>query len=421
MMASRADIERRLYEEQAAQQYGPPVSMMPKPKVKKASPYAAAKAAAAPKPDPGQVQPNFAAVPTISMDPFDQPELSAPVALTGAAPIGRGPGAQDLLTNKFSKDRARQKQVNVYQDPEEYRQHLETVMSSPLMKELAQGADRFKQLREDYLKNAPQQTDLSPVMAFADYLAKGKGNAMAGYKRPAGYEETVSRLGDLSSAEQKARQMEAQLAYEQAGGLKKGEDQAQVKEGIDKGRVQGYKQPNPMAGMNNPLNQALAIQRAFQSLPTYKDAEKEVTSAQAMRDIMSNPSWVSDFALRGQMLQSMKIAPISEKEMAEFGMGSPDLFNKIHNIVKGLSAGRTLSPLDYKAIEEFAAQREAYGRKKMEAVQSSFAQGISPYSPLINERGIHGITNPAVPPQVSQQPGAESEDDKAFKKLLEKF
>jgi hypothetical protein len=393
----------------------------PAPAKKPKNPYSLkAVPVPAPVPQPGQVQPDFSEV---SLDPFDQAPPSTPLSLLAPAPAARGPGAQDLRTDKMSRDYARGKTLNVYQEPAEYNMHLRTVMDAPLMQELAAGADRFKGLREDFLKNAQNQTDLSSAMAFADFLSKGKGNALAGYKRPPTYEDLVGQLGSLIGEEQKSRQNIAQLAQSQAGGLKKGQEEAQVKTGVDADRAQGFRTPTPRSAFpgGNPLNQALGIQRAFQSLPPYKDAEKEISSAQLIREIAKNPNWVSDFNLRGQMLQAMKLSPISEKEMAAFGMGSPDLFNKVRNMISQASNGRTLSAQDYKALDEFASRREEYGRRKMEDIQSSFASGLSPYSPMIGQEGIMGITRPSIPQVAPPAVEQESESDRKFNKLMERF
>lgn len=424
-MASRADLEKGLYQEQASGRFGPPApknvysSARSRPKAKPA-----ARSAAVPAPNPAPAQPSFPEA-TISLDPFDQSQLGMPAELIGLAPMGRGPGAQDIRATKFAQDQSRGKSLNVYQDAGEYEKHLETVMGSGLMKDLAAGAERFKGLREDFLRNAPQQTDLSPTMALADYLAKSKGTASAGYKRPGSYEDMVKQLGNLMGDEQGARQNVAQLAFQQSGGLKSGEEQAQFKTGVDRERQQGYKTPQPRSqfpGGGNPLNQALAIQRAFQGLPPYKEAEGVLANAQSMLKALQNPSWISDQALRGQVLQGMKLSPISEKELAEFGRGSPELINRIKNMFTTVSSGRTLSPQDYKALEEFALRSSEYATHKMDIVQSKFAEGLGPYAIGVGgSSGIKGITNPSIsPPLPKQDQGPNPADDK-FNKFLEKF
>lgn len=418
-------IEKKAREES----YGPPNPYTSLQKRQEAAKAAAPKSAPAKKSLPAKRAASIALaapppveVAPISLDPMDALPPAMPAALRGMPALKTGPGAQDMRSDKYGQDHQRGKSLNVYQDPSEYFNHLNTVMQAPLMQDLARGAEGYKDLRTDFLKNAPIQADLSSVMGFADYMADGKGTARASYQKPGSYNDMVGKLASLMGEEQGARQQMAQLAFQQAGPLKKGQEEAQVRTQSETGREQGYRTPQPRSassGGGNPLNQALAIQRAFQGLPPYKEAEKEIQIGQSMREIVRNPNWLSDFSLRGQMIQAMKIAPVSELEMKQFGMGSPDLFNKIRNMVGSVSSGRTLSPQDYKALEEFAAKREQYGRKKMEMIQTKFAEGLGPYSVNIPESGIMGITNPSISPNVGGgQDPAESEDMKSFDKKM---
>ncbi len=235
-------------------------------------------------------------------------------------------------------DYGRGKNLNVYQEAPEYQQHLNTVMESPQMQGLSQGVEQMKQLRGDFLRNMPQQTDLSPVMALADFLSKGKGNAQAAYKRPSSYEDVTSRISGLLGEEQKARQQTAQLAYEQAGGLKKGTEEAQIKTGMDTGRDQGYKIPQPhQAAIMVPFNQGQAIGNTYEKVA--KDANDAIRTALETRKKLENPGWYTSNALKGSIVQSIGVNRITQNELFLLGGGSQDFLSQVDRAFQKASSG----------------------------------------------------------------------------------
>lgn len=355
---------------------------------------------------PGETQPNM----IVMDDPFSA-SLPIPSGIQSMPMPYSGPGSFDKRGQKVSQDAARQAQRHVYKTPDEYYSQLGTVMGSPLMQKLSSGVKNLEGLREQFLQHAPVQADLSPLMGLADFVANGKGNALRSYKRPDDYNDLVAKLAGLMQQEQSAAYNQANLAMNQVP-LKSGDDTASVKAGVDQERGQGYqvpRPPNPNAGMQNPLNQALGIQRAFQSLGPYKNAEATRQSALGMLEIIKNPSWAADDALRGQLLQSLKIAPISEKEMTEFGRGSPDYGNRVRNAISRATVGRSLSPQDYKIIEDLAHKRLEYATKEMQAIQDKFVSGLGPYAPAFSNEGIRGLTEPTITPDAN---GVGNKDQK---------
>lgn len=372
---------------------------------KKEAKKAAAKAAVpAPEtvtgPNPGETQPSL-----MMDDPFLQPGLSTPAGITAPMNAYGRPGSFDKRGAKMGQAQGREKSLAVYKTPGEYYSQLDTVLGSPVMKNLSEGLERYKGLREDFLKNAPAQTDLSSLMGLADFISRKPGKALASYKRPDDYNDLVSKLAGLMGQEQSAAYNQAQLAMNQVP-LKAGEEGASMKTEVGQEADRGFSVPRPAsrgAGMMNPLNQALAIQRSFQGLRPYKEAEEMLSSAQGMIQTLAKPNWVADKELRGQMLQAMQLSPISEKEMKEFGSGDPSLLNRIRNMVGTGLKGRSLNPQDYKALEAFARAKADYAQKKMGMVQDQFVSGLGPYAPAFSSEGIRGLTQPAIPPSVGGQ------------------
>lgn len=368
---------------------------------------------------PGETQP------FVLDDPFAA-SVAVPSGLSSMPVAYMGPGAFDKRSAKMDQAAGREAQRHVYKTPDEYYSQLGTVMGSPLMQKLSSGVKNLEGLREQFLQHAPVQADLSPLMGLADFVANGKGNALRSYKRPDDYNDLVAKLAGLMQQEQSAAYNQANLAMNQVP-LKSGDDTASVKAGVDQERGQGYqvpRPPNPNAGMQNPLNQALAIQRAFQGLGPYKAAESTRQSAIGMLEVMKNPSWAADDALRGQMLQALKIAPISEKEMAEFGRGSPDYMNKVQNAISRATTGRSLSPQDYKIIEDLAHRRLEYATKELQAVQDKFVNSLGPYAPAFSNEGIRGLTEPTMTPDASgvgKRDAGQSDSDKKFDAVMDRI
>lgn len=393
---------------------------LPKPKPGEKNLYEharskAAKKAAKPSPavpapstgvDMGQVQPDM-----IALDDPMSASLPIPSGMSSMPAPYAGPGSFDKRGQKVEQGMGRDASRTAYKTTGEYYSQLDTVLGSPLMQKLSAGVKNLEGLRDQYLQHAPVQADLSPLMGLADFVANGKGNALRSYKRPDDYNDLVSKLAGLMQQEQGAAYNQANLAMNQVP-LKAGDDSASTKAGVSQERGQGYqvpRPPNPNAGMQNPLNQALAIQRAFQGLGPYKVAEATRQSALGMLEIMKNPSWAADDALRGQLLQSLKIAPISEKEMTEFGRGSPDYANRIKNAISRATSGRSLSPQDYKIIEDLAHKRLDYATREMQAIQDKFVSGLGPYAPAFSNEGIRGLTEPTITPDAS---GVGNKDQK---------
>lgn len=404
----------------AKELYGPPNPNAYASARKKSSTRAAAKAAT-PAPElvtgagPGQSQPTFALE-----DPFLQAGLEVPAGITAPISTYGAPGSFDKRGAKAGRAQARDKSLTVYKTPDEYYGQLETVMGSPVMKNLAEGLEQYKALHENFLKNAPAQTDLSSLMGLADFISRKPGNALRSYQKPDDYNDLVGKLAGLMGQRQSAAYNQAQLAMNQVP-LKAGEESASTKAQVSEQADRGFAVPKPPsmgAGMMNPLNQALAIQRSFQGLRPYKEAEQMLTDAQGIMQTVKNPNWLADNNLRGQMLQAMKLSPISEKEMAQFGTGDPSLFNHIRNMTTKIGTGRSLSPQDYKAIEAFARAKAEYAQKKMGIIQDQFVTGLGPYAPAFSNEGIRGLTQPTIPPDVNGGPKEETEDDKAFKAIM---
>ncbi len=394
------------------------------------NPYSIARTRSAPpqaavpvqaQPTMGTMQPEFSQ-PQISSDPFEQGPPSLPMDLSRPMrEVGLRPGAEDMRTNKYSQDYSRGKNLNVYQDPTEYEQHLNTVMQSPLMQKLAESADQYKQLRSDFLKTAPQQSDLSPTMALADYLAKGKGTAQAGYKRPASYEDAVGHISELLGQENKARQMQAQLAYEQAGGLKKGAEEATNKTGADVMGQKGYKIPQPhMAGMMIPFNQANQFAKNYESNPGVKEVNDEIANANKMEQLLKNPNWYTNRALAGAAVKGMGFNKMTQAEFFTLGGGSQDLWNKASNMVRTGYNGETLSPSDIQTIQDFNVIRKRAALAKREQIHGSYNQGLG--SMLFDPSRANGLMGQGdVQPDNAGAATADERSQAIASKLMEQM
>ena len=366
-------------------------SVAPKPQVEqpkkvtvKRSPYKPPPKAT-PIPEPsvslGQVQPNFAAQSMISMDPFEAGPAPMPASLLSMPAMRKGPGAQDLRTDKYGNSQQRSASRETYQTPGDYYAHLDTVMNSPLMQQLASGADNVKGLRADFLKALPEgQVNLSPVMAFADYLAKGKGTAQAGYKPPLTMEDEVAKLASLMNQEQGDRQQMAQLGFQQAGDLKSGEEQAQTKTDADVGRVQGYKSPQPRSQMVSPVGQANmagSFMRNFENSPVAKDSSQSLIAANSVRSHLANPNWLGDSAARAAIISAMKLAPVSNRDVEQI-TGSQDLFNRFSQLTNRLARGDVFTASDRRTVEKYADYLQKKAALNLETAADEYATSHGP-------------------------------------------
>lgn len=364
------------------------------------NPYSAARAKrAAPagavvpaQPDMGQVQPDFAN-PSLSLETMNPQDPSMPSPLIGMPSMHPGqPGSEDLRTDKYNRDLQRGKTANVYQDPHSYDTHQNTVMNSPLMKKMAEGLDQERQLREQYLQNAANQEDLSPTMALADFLAKGKGTAQAGYRRPMNYDETVANIRGMLEGEQKSRGTMAQMALEQTGGLKSGQEEAQAKTSADLGREQGYKIPHPMmGGLMMPFNQANQFSKNYEANPGVKEINDEIANANKMEQLLANPNWYTNRALAGSAVKQMGFNKMTQAEFFTLGGGSQDLWNRASNLVRTGYNGQTLSPSDIQTIQDFSTIRKRAALAKREQIHQSYQQGLG--SAMMNPGAAPGLMN----------------------------
>lgn len=386
-------------------------SRLATPKVKAPNPYSRARAVPVPaQAVAGDVQPVFQ---NQSLDPMEMQPPGMPPALTSPMrDIGLHPGAEDMRTNKFSKDYSRGKNLNVYQDAGEYQKHLDTVSNTEMMQGIAQGIDRMKQLRSDFLATAPQQSDLSPTMALADFLAKGKGTAQSGYKRPANYEDLVSHISGMLGEEQKARQGMAQLAYEQAGGLKKGQEEAQSKTGVDEVGQKGYKIPQPrMQGIMMPFQQAQGIGSSYEKVA--KDANDTIKSALETRKLLANPNWYTSNALKGSMVRSMGVNRITQNELVMFAGGSHDLISQVERGLQKAASGDSLLQSDRHAIEQYNELMLKGALDKRDEIHKQMGAGYNGVTMLSPDKVGQVMTGRDVPVPQGAVDGGNSEADKA--------
>lgn len=381
----------------------------------KKGPYAVLRA----KSTPAEPVPNPAPVPgleqpSVAMDPFLAPRPQAAAGLTESP--GRGPGAQDLLTNKFSDELARGKTLNVYQDPLEYNTHLNTVMGTKPMQDFAAALERHKQFREDFLKTVPNQADLSPVMALADYIAKGKGTAQRGYTKPASYEDLVGQINGLLGAEQRGRTAFVQAGFEQAGGLKSGSEEAQTKTGAQSGRTQGYKQPSPRS--QNPSTLVDSFYRGFQNTPIVKESINGISAAKAVQANISKKNWLGDEAARAEILKAMKLYPVSDRDAARV-TGSPDFFSRAQRTIDRLANGRSLTSEDQRTIQQFAEYAEKRAFTELNEAKHKYIEGVGP-SHGLDYNSAARILDAQIPSPTAE-PEKKPQGASSFERLFEQM
>lgn len=386
-------------------------------KSRKPSPYAKKKQAALPKPsvsigaDPGQVQPSFAES-SVAIDPMLASVPQMPNALRGSPPnIGLRPGAENVRSDQYGQSLGREKQLNVYQDPVQYETNLATVANAPMMKELAGGIEQMKQLRADFLKTAPTQTDLSPVMALADYLAKGKGTAASGYRRPASYEDAVASIHGMLDSEQKARQNLAQLEFEQAGGLKSGTEGASTKTESASKADQGFKIPHPQMGMVNvPFTQAQGIGGAYEKAA--HDVNEKIKNAQYTRSLLANPNWYTSNALKGSIVQGIGVQRLTQNELFLLGQGSQAWVDQFNRAIQKAQSGDALLPSDRHIIEQGNERMLAQAVKDRDEIQRSMGAGYNGIT-VLNPNQVTGVMKGRDTP-LEKPPSADNEDSKAL-------
>jgi hypothetical protein len=361
------------------------------------------------RPDPGQTQPQFAVEPSMGADPLDGAPARA--AIFASRPRGfMGPGAEDIAQDKFSQDFSHGRAMNAYQTPMDYEMHQAEVMNSPLMKQMADGIAQEKQLREDYLRNAPAQPDMSPVMALADYLAKGKGTAQQGYHKPASYEDVVANLRGMLGQEQKDRYNMTQLATEQTGGLKSGTEETVGKTGVDQGRAQGYKIPHPpLAGLNQPFNQFQQIGKAYEDQS--KHVNDTIRNALEMRKQLANPSWYTSNLLSGTVVKNIA-QRTTQTELFLLGGGSTDVLSQVQRAVQKAQNGDKLLPSDRHAMAQFNELELAGAIKARDQIKGQMIPGYSGVSVLPDQKIGAAMGGRDVP--IPDAPAGKSEDDRAL-------
>ncbi len=255
-------------------------------------------------------------------------------------------------------------------------------MNSPLMKGLQEGADRSNELLKAYLENAPVATDLSPVMALADYMAKGKGTAASGYHRPQNFNEMVQNISGLMEANQKNRMGIAQLTGEQTGGLKSGAETAGTKSELSQEAQQGSKEAPAHVPMINPFTMAQSYGKDYAANPTVKEANDEVKAANETQQLLNTPNWLTNAGLKGMIIKGMGVNRITENEIKIYGGGSPDLWNRATIAIDRLTTGQTLSQSDLHTIQEFNTARLRAALGKRDEINKSFQQGLGQFTPF---------------------------------------
>lgn len=346
-----------------------------------------------------------------------QPRL-APGALPGISSRGARPGDYRGSGLELSQGLKSGKSEKLFMNPEEYNALVATAMGTQPSLDIQRGISDQEALYKSFLENAPKTVDLTPLMAWADSLTGSK--YAQSYKAPPGYEEQAAILSGMQGKTQSARERLAQLIAQETGGLRKGEQEQGYSAQLGEEQKAGYQVPRPPSTMlgGNPFTQATGALRSFQALPTYKDAQQQLASAISMKELLAHPSWSSDFSIRGQTLQAMRLSPISEKEMAEFGRANPSLANRVRTLFSEKITGRSLSERDYYDLKKFADFREQYSSSRMRDIQQEFVTGFSPYTPAISKEGLEGITESAIPKPMKTSSTPESRGAQILKELM---
>lgn len=399
----------RFVEEQAIKASAPKVAAP-----RKVSPYTRARGAASagivsprlgdPVPDPSiglsETQPSFPPEMAVLPPMPNNPEISAPVIYPGSDMWG--------MEDKRKLDQAQttgsQIQKDVYQNPEDFLRHQGEVMASPAIAGLMQGANSEQELAKNFLEAYPKGvTDESSVMGLADYLAKGRGNALASYRKPMSYADITNTVSGLLSKAQMARQQAAQLGMMEAGPLKSGTMGVNQKQEEAASRGTGYQVPHPP--IMNPFQILQGVGHSYESNPQVKAINDEVKAANDAVIALQNPSWLSDTTLRGRIIQSMGVNRITETELTTLGGGSPGLMNQANLALAKLTSGHTLSVSDRHTIEEYSNARLRAALALRDQVHQHFQ---NTYGGFLPESSIGSVTSqgdiqPIAKPQAADQ------------------
>lgn len=299
----------------------------------------------------------------------------------------------DKVIAEYKNQRKMLEQMNTYLPEEESLAQYEAAMRAPHVQEQMQGLDQMR----DMILSMPQaqaQLDISPVLALVDSQTGSK--LLQGYKRPEDPSSQGKRILDYMMKLQDDRNAISQRVAEAVKSRKSGTsaltqlfDYKQAEEfakKLEDARVLDAKK----AGRGgDPSVRISRFGKDFDAI--IKPHRETVESANRMELLVQKPNWLTDRSLQAALLQSAKLAPISNYELGMF-QGNPGVVERFSAMLTRLEGGGAFLPEDRDLVASLARELSAYARKNVEEQTKEFISGNAPFYGITEDQAYNAIS-----------------------------
>lgn len=343
----------------------------------------------------------------VVMDPRPGAKLQA--AQLEMPVVGGAPGdfGKNELTAAIEKKLGRTE--NLYMTPEQNTALWEAAGEVPEVQSQKNLLRARAELAKDTLAATPtDQMDYTPLLALADTWAKGKSNLASSYRRPAGTQDKAKMMLDFADKQSDDQQRLYESMAKNVALMKSG---TTTEGSIDKlGELlsQGRNVPKPSTGGGRGRSDLLADRflRGYRSLPNVQDAQKGLTAANEVAGFLANPNWLTDAAAKGNILQAMRMYPISDRDAALVG-GSGDVASRANRLTERLLEGGSFTEEDRGTIMDYAKVLQRSKAAVLKQTADEYVGGLGPEFGYDSGKG-QAILAPSIPkvtdPQIKTEP-----------------
>lgn len=316
-----------------------------------------------------------------------------------------GEFGKNELTSAFEKKLG--KTENVYMTPEQNTALYEAAGELPEIQAQKASLQARGELARSAFTN-PTQVDYTPLLSLIDTWSGGKSKLAGAYKRPTTPQEQSKMLLDYADKQSDDQQKLFESMSKNVALMKSGTATEQY---IDKlGESLGMGRTVPKAsgggkGGGRPDLLADRYLRGYRSLPNVQDAQKGLTAANEVAGFLANPNWLTDAAAKGNILQAMRMYPISDRDAALVG-GSGDVASRVDRLAEKLMQGGSFTEEDRSTILQYANVLQKSKALTLKQTADDYVKGLAPDFGYGADKA-HSILAPAIP-KVTSGPVAEA-------------
>lgn len=277
--------------------------------------------------------------------------------------------------------------------PGEVKTDLSALSALPMFKDQAAGINQLQGMLSMGM-DAPVQTDLSSLAGVADYLAKGKGTALAAYQKP---ESGAARLDKAKAYAAKIQDDKKDLnktILDAFGKMKAGTSLDAFTANSLLERIVAAKDPSMAAGKGRnqaPLN-ADRFVKTFRSDPTVKPALEALNAAKQIVLTEGRNDWLTDRNIQNALIKAAHVSPVSDRDVARLS-NEPGLVGSYRALEAKLIEGRALSAADKAVAISYGKFQLEKSKSILEDAGNDYADKMGPEYGYDKSRAV-GLIKP---------------------------